>query len=139
MIKEKLLCLTHPVCCIITGPSECGEPYFLKNLILNIINEVENLYIYSSSLQRDLYQKIIKCFSNYISIYIIPKILNEDNIDLVNDELIKDEDFGKPETQIKTYESKEELKYPKEYEDGGILTLDDVNENKWMILEYNLA
>ena len=35
---EKFLCPTHPVRCIITGPSECGKSVFLTNLILNTIN-----------------------------------------------------------------------------------------------------
>ena len=38
---EKILYPTHPVRCIITGPSECGKSVFLTNLILNIINEYD--------------------------------------------------------------------------------------------------
>ena len=58
---EKFLYPTHPVRCIITGPSECGKSVFLTNLILNIINECDKIYIYSPSLHQDLYQKLIKC------------------------------------------------------------------------------
>ena len=61
---EKILYPTHPVRCIKTGPSECGKSVFLTNLILNIINEYDKIYIYSPSLHQDLYQKLIKCFSN---------------------------------------------------------------------------
>ena len=72
----KILYPNHPVRCIITGPSECGKSVFLTNLILNIINEFDKIYIYSPSLRQDLYQKLKKCFSNYIPINIIPNILN---------------------------------------------------------------
>ena len=44
MIKEKLLYQTHPVRCIIPGPSECGKSVFLKNLILNFNNEYDIKY-----------------------------------------------------------------------------------------------
>ena len=57
---ENTLYPTHPVRCIITRPSECGTSVFLTNLILNINNEYNKIYIYSPSLQQDLYQKLIK-------------------------------------------------------------------------------
>ena len=68
---EKFLHPTHPVRCIITGPSECGKSIFLTKLILNIINEYNKMDIYSPSLHQDLYQKLLKCFSIYIPIHII--------------------------------------------------------------------
>ena len=92
---EKILYPNHPVRCIITGPSECGKSVFLTNLILNIINEYDKIHIYSPSLHQDLYQKLIKCFSNYIPINIIPNILNELDIDIVIDEIINNKDFQK--------------------------------------------
>ena len=52
---EKYLYPNHPVRCIKTGPSECGKSVFLTNLILNIINEYDKIYIYSPSLHQDLY------------------------------------------------------------------------------------
>ena len=61
---EKLLYPTHPVRCVITGPSECGKSVILTNLILNFINEYNKIYFYSPSLHQDLYQKLNKCFSN---------------------------------------------------------------------------
>ena len=61
---EKVLYPSHPVRCIITGPSCSGKSYFLTNLIVNIINEYDKIYIYSPSLHQDLYQKLGKCFSN---------------------------------------------------------------------------
>ena len=90
---EKFLHPIHPVRCIITGPSECGKSVFLTNLILNIINEYDKIYIYSPSLHQDLYQKLNKCFHNYIPIYIIPNILNEEDIDIVIDGIVNNKDF----------------------------------------------
>ena len=127
---EKILYPTHPVRCIITGPSECGKSVFLTNLILNILNKYDKIYIYSPSLHQDLYQKLIKCFSNYIPIHIIPNILNEIDTDIIIEEIVNNKDFQKSNTEIETYESIEELKFPQEYEDGGIIILDDLNEKE---------
>ena len=127
---EKFLYPSHPVRCIITGPSESGKSYFLTNLILNIINEYDNIYIYSHSLHQDLYQRLIKCFSNYIPINIIPKILNEEDIDIVIDEIVNNKDFKKSDTEIETFDNIEELRYPQEYENNSIIILDDLNEKE---------
>ena len=127
---DKILYPNHPVRCIITGPSECGKSVFLTNLILNIINEYNKIYIYSPSLHQDLYQKLIKCFSNYIPIHIIPNILNEADIDIVIDEIVDNKDFEKSDTEIQTYESIEELKFPQEYENNSIIILDDLNQKE---------
>ena len=77
---EKDFYPSHPVRCIITGLSECGKSVFLGNIILNIINEFNKLYICSSSLHQDLSQKLTKCFTNCIPINIIPNILNDKKI-----------------------------------------------------------
>ena len=127
---DKILYPTHPIRCIITGPSNVGKTYFLTNIILNIINEYDKIYIYSPSLHQDLYQKLIKCFSNYIPIHIIPNILNEEDIDVVIEEIVNNKDFEKSDTEIQTYESIEELKFPQEYIDRGIIILDDLNEKE---------
>ena len=127
---ENVLYPNHPVRCNITGRSECGKSVFLTNLILIIINEYDKIYNYSPSLLQDLYQKLIKCFINYIPINIIPNILNEEDIDLVIEEIVNNKDFEKSDTEIETYESIEELKFPQEYDDGGIIILDDLNEKK---------
>ena len=109
---EKILYPSHPVRCIITGPSECGISVFLTNLILYFINEYDKIYIYSPSLHQDLYQKLFKCFSNYIPNNIIPNILNEKDIDLVIEEIVTYKDFEKSDTETQTFESIEELKLP---------------------------
>ena len=121
---EKSLYPNHPVRCIIKGPSECGKSVFLTKLILNIRNEYNKIYIYSPSLHQDLYQKLIKSFSNYIPTNIIPNILNEEDLDIVIDEKINNKDF---DIEMETYELIEELKFPQEYDDGGITILDDLN------------
>ena len=127
---EKILYPHHPVKCIITGPSERGKSVFLTNLLLNIINEYDKIYIYSPSLHQDLYQKLIKCFTNYIPINIIPKILNEADIDTVIEEIVTIKDFEKSDTEIETYESIEELKFAQEYEKNSIIILDDLNQKE---------
>ena len=127
---EKNLYPNHPVRCIITGPSECGKSVFLTNLFLNIINEYDRIYIYSTSLHQDLYQNIIKCFSNYIPIHIIPNILNDEDIDVVIEEIVNIEDFKKLELEIETFDNIEELKFPQEYENNSIIILDDLNEKE---------
>ena len=127
---DKYLYPTHPVRCILTGPSKCGKSVFLTILIFNNTNEYNKIYVYSPSLPQDLYQKLIKCFSNYIQIHIIPNILNEKNIDIVIDEIVNNKDFEKSDTAIETHESIEELKLPQENEDGGLIILDDLNEKQ---------
>ena len=127
---DKILYPNHPVRGIITGTSECGKSVFLTNLILHNINEYNKLYIYSPSLHQDLYQKLIKCFSNYIPFLIITNILNEEDIDIVIEEIVDNKDFEKSDTEVETYESIEELKVPRENEDGGIIILDDLNEKE---------
>ena len=127
---EKILYPTYPVRCIITGPSECGESVFLTTLILNIIDEYNKNHIYTPSLHQDIYQKLIKCFSNYIPIHVRPNILNEEDIDTVVDEIVNNKDFEKSDAEIETFESIEILKIPQEYVDGDIILLDDINENE---------
>ena len=123
---EKFLYPPHPCRCIITGPSNSGKTYFLSNIILNIINEYDKIYIYSPSLHQDLYQKLIKCFSNHIPIHIIQNILNEEDID----ELVNNKDFQKSDIEIETFDNIEELKYPQEYENNSIIILDDLNQKE---------
>ena len=127
---EKILYPNHPVRCIITGPSECGKSVFLTNLILNIINEYDKIYIYSPSLHQDLHQKLIKFFTNYIPIHIIPKNLNEEDIDVVIEEIVNNKDFQKSDTEIETFDNIDELKFPQEYEKNSIIMLDDLNEKE---------
>ena len=90
---ENYLYPPHSVRCITTGPSNVGKSVILENLILNLIKEYDKIYIYSPSLHRNLYQKLIKCFSNYIPIQRIPNILNEQDIYEVNGELVNNKDI----------------------------------------------
>ena len=98
-MMDKILYPSHPVRCIITGPSECGKSAFLRNLILNIINEFDKVYIYSPSFHQDIYQKLIKCFSNYIPIHIIPNFCNEQDTDVVIEEMVNNKDIEKSNTK----------------------------------------
>ena len=83
--------------------------------------------------------KINKSLSNFIPIHKIPNILKEEDIDIVIDEVVHDKDFQKSDTEIETYESIEEFKYPQEHEDGGIIILDDLMRKKGTILECKLC
>ena len=131
MNMDKTLYPTHPVRCIITGrPSECGKSVFLTILILNVINEYDKMYIYSPSPHQDLYQKLFKCFSKNIPIHIIPDILNEEDKDLVIEEIVNNKVFEKSDTEIETYESIEDLKFPQKYENNSIIVLDDLKEKE---------
>ena len=88
------------------------------------------MYINSPSLHHDLYQKLTKCFSNYVPINIIPNILNEEDLDVVIEEIVNNKDFEKADTELETHESIEELKFLQEYYDGGIFKADDLNEKE---------
>ena len=103
---------------------------FLTHLILNIIHEYDKIYIHSPKLHQDLYQKLIKCFGNFVPMHIIPSILNEDDIDIVIEEIVNNKDFEKSDIDLETYESIEQLKFPQENDDGGIIILDDLNERQ---------
>ena len=56
--------------------------------------------------------------------------MNQEDIDEINGELVNDKDIEKSDTEIETYEPIQELKYPQEYENGGIIVLDDLNEKE---------
>ena len=127
---EKILYPKHPLRCIISGTSNVGKSVFLTNLILNINNEYDKIYIYSPSLHQDIYQKLIKCFSNYIPFHIIPNILNEEDLDKVIEELVNNKDFEKSDTEIETFDNIEELKFPQEHENNSIIILDDLNQKE---------
>ena len=127
---DNILYPIHPCRCIITGPSSVGKTYFLTNIILNIINEYDKIYVYSPSLHQELYQKLIKCFTNYIPIHIIPNILNEEDIDIVFEEIVKNKDFEKSNIEIETFNNIEELRYPQEYKNNSIIILDDLNQKE---------
>ena len=127
---EKFLYPSHPIRCIITGPSCSDKSVFLIIFVLNINNEYDKIYIYSPSLHQDIYQKLIKCSSNYIPIHIIRVILNKEDIDIVIEELVNNKDFEKSNTEIETFDNIEDLKFPQEYEINSIIILDDLNQKE---------
>ena len=63
-------------------------------------------------------------------IHMSPKMLNEEDIDVVIEKINNNKDFEKSVTKIKVYESIKKLKYPQEYEDGFITRLDNLIERK---------
>ena len=128
MTIDEFLYPPHLVFCIINRPSNVGKSVLLTNLILNFINEYDKIYIYSPSLPQEFYQKLINSFTNYLPIHIIPNCLNEEDFDLVFERVINTKDFEKSNSEIETYESIEELKFPQDYDDGGIFILGDLNE-----------
>ena len=73
---------------------------------------------------------MIKCFSNYEPIHIITNILIEEDFDVVFEEIVNNKDFEKSDTEIETYEWIEELKFPQENDDGGIIILHNLNEKE---------
>ena len=118
----------HPIRCNNTGRSKCGKSVFLTFLTLKNDNQYGKMFIFSPSLHHDLYQKKFKCFSTYILFHIIPNILNEEDIHVIFDQIVNKKDSEKSITGLKTYESIEELKYPQEIEDRGIIILEDLYE-----------
>ena len=69
-----------------------------------------------------------KSFRNYIPIHIIPNVLNEKDLVVVVDEKVNIKDFQNSNTEIEAYEKLEELNFPREYKNGGLQMLDDINE-----------
>ena len=83
--------------------------------------------------------EMIKCFSKYIPINIIPHILNETDIDIVIEDIVNNKDFEKSVIEIETFDNIEELRYPQEYENNSINILDDLNEkeiNNVIMIKY---
>ena len=95
----------QPVRCIVTGPPQCEESFFLTRLTLNNINEFEKNHICPPSVYQDLIQKLNKFSRNYKPTNMIANILNEDGIYLVIDEIINKKDLEKSDTGIETFES----------------------------------
>ena len=56
-MMEKIKYPNHPVRCITTGPSECAKSVFLTSLVLDIMNEYDKIYIYSTCLHQDFCKK----------------------------------------------------------------------------------
>ena len=127
---EKFLYPQHPVRCVLWGPSNVGKSVFLTVLILYIIKDIYKIYIHSPSPNQDFYQKLMKCFSNYIPINITPTFFNEQDIHLVIEKIVNIKDFEKSGCEIETYEPIEKLKFPQDYEDEGNINLDDLNEKE---------
>ena len=89
------------------------------------------IYISTHQVFIKIYIKIItEFFSKYIPIHIIPNILNEVDIDIAIDEIVNNKDFQKSDTEIETYDSTEELKFPQENENNSRIILDNLNQKE---------
>ena len=71
---------------------------------------------------------MIKCFTNYKTIHIIPNNLNEEDTDEVIGDIINNKDYEKSDTEIQTFDNIEEVKYPQEYENNIRIFLNDVSK-----------
>ena len=65
-----------------------------------------------------------------LQIEVIPNFYNEEVIDLVVNEIGNDKDFEKSDTETGTNESIDELNFPQEFEEWGIIILDDLNKKE---------
>ena len=125
MMEKKLYQTTHSDASFM-DLAHRAKVFFQRISFELLITKFKNVYIYSPSLRQDLYQILNKCLISFIPNHINPNILNEANIDHVIDELVSYDEIKKSDTEIETYGSIEELKYPQEYENGGKNILDDI-------------
>ena len=80
---------------------------FLRKLISHTNNDFGKINTSSLSLQKNLDQNLIKCFTNFIPINMIQNVVNEDDSDLMIEEISKN--IEKSETDMEIFESIEEL------------------------------
>ena len=57
----------------------------------------------------------------------IPNILKEEDIDIFIEEVVNNKDFQKSDTEIETYESIQDLKFPQDFEYNSEIILDELN------------
>ena len=86
--------------------------YYDKDEMINVefnfySNRKDMSFNYSPSLHQDFYPNLFKCFTNYIPLNIIPKVLNEEDIDIVIDQKVNDKDFRKSDCEMVTFDNKE--------------------------------
>ena len=51
-------------------------------------------------------------------------------MDIIIEEVVNNKEFEKSDTEIETFDNIEELKFPQEYENNSIITLDDLNQKE---------
>ena len=76
---------------------------------------------------------MIRCFSNYIAIHIIPNILKEEDIDLVIEEINNNKYFEKPDTEIETYKSVCDLVFECFFLYLNLVVLSEISQKKSLI------
>ena len=104
----------------------------MTNLNLNIFKDFGKIYTNSRSLCQFLYQKIIKCFCNYIPSNKIPNFRNEEDLGLIIDEIVNDKGFEKSGTEKETNPSKKEIQCPQKYDSDNLIVifLKDLNDKE---------
>ena len=100
---------------------------------MNIINEYDKKNMHSPSFHQGLYQKVVECFSNYIPIHKIPNFSNGEDIHIAIEDLVNNKDFKKSNTEIETYDNREELKFSQENVSNQpiVIILDALKEKNW--------
>ena len=133
---EKILYPEIPIRCIISGKSNSGKSTLLFKILFNIINEFDKIYIHSPTIHQPNYQKLIKCFQNFLPLNVIDNILQADidleDLDDIIEELVNDEDFITSEIEIEFYDNIDEMKDANEYdsEKHNVIILDDLSKDQ---------
>ena len=126
-IDSKILYPEIPVRCIISGKSNSGKSTLLFKILFNIINNFDKIYIYSPTIHQTNYQKLIKCFQNFLPLNVIDNILQADidleDLDDIIEEIVQDEDFVSSEIEFEFYDNLEEMKNAQEYDLTNIILL----------------
>ena len=56
--------------------------------------------------------------------------MSEKDFDIVIEDIVKNKDFEKSDTEMETYESIKDLKFPMEYENDSIFILDELTQKE---------
>ena len=95
-----------------------------------MINDFGKIGFYSPSVYQKWRQKLTVCFIKFIPKVIVTVILKEEDLVLLIEEIIIAANFGKSATEIKRYDSTEELKNPqrKKPDSPIVIYLNNLNE-----------
>ena len=125
--------------CINTRPSEKGKKVIQTKLVLYFFNESEkNIHKLSKSSARYI-SRIIQKFLWLHTYSHNPNYSQWRTLDVVISEVVTDKNFQKSEIEKKTFESKNEIKYPQENDSDQTVVFisDDLNEKERNRLENN--
>ena len=71
---DKIIYPKHQVEAIITGPTACRKTCFLTKLIIQIIIDFTEIYIYLPSFHQDTYQSVLEFLEHQIPLNLIVKV-----------------------------------------------------------------